>query len=205
MRLRLTAIFAANRNPIRITRPMARLLRLALILIAVVAVLGLGACGGDDDSGGNGGSAGAPATSDTGTETSPSPAEAAKALKDTSTKPVIPKPTGAPPRKLVVEDIVKGKGPAAERGDTVVVNYVGENFSNGDEFDASWDRGQTFPVRIGVSNVIEGWTRGLVGIRKGGRRMLTIPPELGYGAQGYPPAIPPNETLVFVIDAVSVK
>ena len=118
---------------------------------------------------------------------------------------MIPKPTGSPPRKLVVEDIVKGKGKAAKKGDTVIVNYVGENFSNGKEFDASWDRGQPFPVTIGRTQVIEGWTRGLVGIRKGGRRMLTIPPELGYGPNGYPPAIPPNETLIFVVDAVSVR
>jgi peptidylprolyl isomerase len=183
---------------------MARLPRLVLLLIAVVLAAGLTACGGDDDS------AGSPpktATSqpDTGTATEPTPAEAQKALKDTSQRPVIPKPTGSPPRKLVVEDIVKGKGKAAKKGDTVIVNYVGENFSNGKEFDASWDRGQPFPVTIGQTQVIEGWTRGLVGIRKGGRRMLTIPPELGYGPNGYPPAIPPNETLILVVDAVSVR
>ena len=120
------------------------MLRLVLTLIAVVAVLALGACGGDDDEG----SAPATATSqpDTGTDTDPSPAEAEKALKDTSTKPVIPQPTGTPPRKLVIEDIVKGKGPPAKRGSVVVVNYVGENFSNGQQFDASWDRGQTVPA-----------------------------------------------------------
>ena len=186
-------------------RRMAHRSRFVLTLIAVVVVaVGPTACGGDDDS------AGSPpetATSqpDTGTATAPTPAEAEKALRDTSKKPVIPKPTGSPPRKLVVEDIVKGKGPAAKKGDTVIVNYVGENFSNGEEFDASWDRGQPFPVTIGRTKVIEGWTRGLAGIRKGGRRMLTIPPELGYGPNGYPPAIPPNETLVFVVDAVSVR
>jgi peptidylprolyl isomerase len=183
---------------------MARMLRLALAFLAVVCAAGLTACGGDDDSEG---SPPETATSqpDTGTATEPSPAEAEKALKDTSKKPVIPQPSGTPPRKLVIEDIVKGKGPPAKRGSVVVVNYVGENFSNGEQFDASWDRGQTFTLKLGRSKVIEGWTRGLMGIRKGGRRMLTIPPELGYGAQGYPPAIPPNETLVFVIDAESVK
>src|SRR3954451_2034554 len=184
---------------------MTRLPRLVLTLIAVVlAVAGPAACGGDDDSEG---SPPETATSqpDTGTATEPTPAEAEKALKDTSTKPVIPKPTGSPPLKLVVDDIVKGKGKAAKKGDTVVVNYVGENFSNGKEFDASWDRGQPFPLTIGRTHVIEGWTRGLVGISKGGRRMLTIPPELGYGPNGYPPSIPPNETLVFVVDAVAVK
>ena len=179
-------------------------LRPVLLLIAVVLAAGLMACGGDDDS------AGAPpetATSqpDTGTATAPNPAEIQDALKDTSTKPVLPQPTGSPPRKLVIEDIVKGKGAPAKKGDTVIVNYVGENFSNGEEFDASWDRGQPFPVTIGRTQVIEGWTRGLVGIRKGGRRMLTIPPELGYGPNGYPPSIPPNETLIFVVDAVEVR
>jgi peptidylprolyl isomerase len=183
---------------------MVWLARPVLILLAVVAVFGVAACGDDDDSSGGAGSATA-AEQDTGTETSPSPAEAAEALKDTSTKPVIPKPTGAPPRKLVKEDIVKGKGPGAKRGDTVVVHYVGTNFSNGKEFDASWDRGAPFPVQLGQGSVIPGWERGLIGIKKGGRRMLTIPPELAYGAQGYPPDIPPNETLIFVIDAIAIK
>jgi peptidylprolyl isomerase len=184
--------------------PMSRLLRLVLTLIAVVALAGLAACGDDDDSGGGGGSA-ETNQQDTGTATEPSPAEAHEALKDTSTKPVIPKPTGAPPRKLVTEDIVKGMGPGAKNGDTVVVHYVGMNFSNGREFDASWDTGSPFPVQLGAGQVIAGWDKGLVGIRKGGRRKLVIPPELGYGAQGYPPDIPPNETLVFVVDAVSIN
>jgi peptidylprolyl isomerase len=185
--------------------PMDRLLRSLLTLIAVVALLAVSACGDDDDSSGGGGGSATAAEQDTGTETSPSPAEAAEALKDTSTKPVIPKPTGAPPRRLVKEDIVKGKGPGAKRGDTVVVHYVGMNFSNGKEFDASWDRGAPFPVQLGQGSVIPGWERGLIGIKKGGRRMLTIPPELAYGAQGYPPDIPPNETLIFVIDAIAIK
>jgi peptidylprolyl isomerase len=179
-------------------RPMrSPLIRPVLLLIAVVAVLGLTACGDDDDSAN--GSADQ-AAQEQGTETTP-PEEA---LKDTTTKPVIPKPTGSPPRKLVKQDIVKGKGPDAKPGDTVTVNYVGVNFSNGQEFDASWDTGATFPVQLGAGMVIEGWDKGLVGIRKGGRRMLTIPPEMGYGAEGYPPDIPPNETLVFVVDAVSI-
>jgi peptidylprolyl isomerase len=184
--------------------PMARLLRTALTLIAAVAVLALAACGGDDDDQSSDGGASAD-TAKQETETTPtSPAEAQKELKDTSKKPVIPKPTGAPPRKLVKEDIVKGKGPGAKPGDVVVVNYVGMNFSNGQEFDASWDRGQPFPVQLGAGHVIPGWEKGLIGIKKGGRRKLTIPPELGYGAEGSPPAIPPNETLIFVIDVVSI-
>jgi peptidylprolyl isomerase len=177
------------------------MLRPVLILIAVVAVLGATACGDDDGgsggSGMDGGGQQAPAT-----ETETVPAE--EALKDTTTKPVIPKPTGSPPRKLVKEDIVKGKGPGAKPGDTVTVNYVGLNFSNGVEFDSSWDSGAPFPVQLGTGSVIEGWDKGLVGVKKGGRRKLTIPPEMGYGAEGYPPDIPPNETLVFVIDVVSI-
>ena len=183
----------------RMPRPMPRpaLIRPFLILIAVVAVLGASACGDDDDSsGGSGGQA-------TQAQTETTPPE--DALKDTSTKPVIPKPTGTPPRKLVKQDIVKGKGSAAKPGNTVTVKYVGVNFSNGQEFDSSWDSGATFPVQLGAGMVIEGWDKGLVGVKKGGRRMLTIPPEMGYGSEGYPPSIPPNETLVFVIDVVSIK
>jgi len=161
--------------------------------------VGVSACGDDDD--GSGGGSADQSTQEQPTETVP-PEDA---LKDTTTKPVIPKPTGAPPRKLVKQDIVKGKGPGAKPGDTVTVNYVGVNFSNGQEFDASWDSGAAFPVQLGAGMVIEGWDKGLVGIRKGGRRMLTIPPEMGYGAEGYPPDIPPNETLVFVVDAVSIN
>ncbi len=176
------------------------MMRRLLILIAVVAVLGISACGDDDENGSNGGS-GEQSEQQATTETTP-PAEA---LKDTSTKPAIPKPSGSPPRKLVKQDIVKGKGPGAKAGDTVVVNYVGINFSNGQEFDSSWDSGAPFPVQLGTGSVIAGWDQGLVGIREGGRRQLTIPPEMGYGAEGYPPDIPPNETLVFVVDAVSIN
>jgi peptidylprolyl isomerase len=179
------------------------MLRRLLMLIAMLALLGVAACGDDDDGGSSSaGSATQEQDGSDGTETSPQDAE--EALKDTSTKPLIPKPTGSPPRKLVVEDIVKGTGPAAKKGSTVIVNYVGMNFSNGREFDSSWDTGQPFPVQLGTNSVIAGWEKGLVGIKAGGRRKLTIPPELGYGAQGYPPDIPPNETLVFVVDAVSI-
>jgi peptidylprolyl isomerase len=175
-------------------------MRALLLMPALIAALALGACGDDDDS-----EPAAQSNGGTATTEEPSPSAQRKALEDTTTKPVIPKPTGAPPRRLVKEDIVKGKGRPAEVGDTVVVNYVGVTFSTGEEFDASWDRGQPFAVQLGAGAVIQGWDRGLVGMRKGGRRMLTIPPELGYGAEGYPPAIPPNETLVFVVDVVEIQ
>jgi FKBP-type peptidyl-prolyl cis-trans isomerase len=165
-------------------------------LLALLALLAIPACGDDDEGADSGAGDGGGAV-----ETAP----AGDTLRDTSTKPVIPKPTGMPPRRLVVEDIVKGNGPAAKIGSTVVVHYVGLNFSNGQEFDASWDSNSPFPLQLGTGGVIEGWEKGLVGIRAGGRRQLTIPPELGYGLEGYPPDIPPNETLVFVIDALSVE
>src|SRR5215203_4702573 len=175
---------------------MRRLLPCLLLLLLVVPA----ACGSDDDSG-------EPAAKPTPEKTSeePSPSAQREALKDTSTKPVIPKPSGSPPRKLDKQDVVKGTGPAAKPGDTLTVNYVGVAFSTGDEFDASWDRGQPFEAPLGAGRVIKGWDKGLVGMRKGGRRMLTIPPELAYGAQGYPPTIAPNETLIFVIDALDIK
>jgi peptidylprolyl isomerase len=180
------------------------MLRRLLALLALLALVGIGACGNEDDGDAGGGAGGGSAESAP-AETTTDPAAAEDALLDTTTKPAVPKPTGTPPRKLVVEDIVKGKGPPAKTGNTVVVHYVGLNFSNGQEFDASWDSGSPFPVQLGAGGVIEGWEKGLLGIREGGRRKLTIPPELGYGAEGYPPDIPPNETLVFVIDAVSVE
>ncbi len=119
-------------------------------------------------------------------------------------KPVIEKPAGSPPRKLVKEDIVKGKGPAAKKGDSVTMQYVGVSFSNGEQFDASWDTGAPFgPFQLGTGQVIPGWDKGIVGMRKGGRRKLVIPPELAYGSTGQGP-IAPNETLIFVVDLVSI-
>lgn len=115
-------------------------------------------------------------------------------------KPKVAKPTGSPPEKLVVEDLVEGKGAAVKAGDQLRVNYVGVSFKNGKEFDSSFDAGQPFEFQLGASMVIPGWDQGLEGMRVGGRRKLTIPPRLAYGAQGSPPAIGPDETLVFVID-----
>jgi len=119
---------------------------------------------------------------------------------DTKKKPKIAKPSGSPPKKLTVVDIEKGTGAGAQNGDTLTVDYAGNSWSTGKEFDASWNSGQPFPVTLGQNSVIQGWEQGLVGMKKGGRRMLVIPPDLGYGAQGSPPKIKPNETLVFVID-----
>ncbi|MDQ6928762.1 MAG: FKBP-type peptidyl-prolyl cis-trans isomerase, partial [Actinomycetota bacterium] len=87
----------------------------------------------------------------------------------------------------------------------VDVHYVGVSWSSGRQFDASWDRNSTFSFRLGGGQVIAGWDQGVVGMKVGGRRRLTIPPELGYGSRGAGGAIGPNETLVFVVDLVGVR
>jgi peptidylprolyl isomerase len=174
-----------------------------LALLALVATLGLAACGDDDE--GEADSSAPPATEQQ-TETEPTPSEQREALKDTSTKPEIPRPSGSPPRQLQKEDIVRGKGPAAKAGDTVTVHYAGVAFSTGQEFDASWNRGQPFSLPLGAGRVIPGWDEGIVGMKVGGRRMLTIPPEMAYGSQGTPDgSIGPNETLVFVVDLLEIR
>jgi peptidylprolyl isomerase len=142
-------------------------------------------------------------TETTAPETTPSSSSSGAVLpisSDLKKKPKIPKPKGTPPSKLVIKDIVEGKGPAVKAGQTATVDYVGVSFSTGQEFDASWDRGEPFPFPLGGGQVIQGWDQGVEGMKVGGRRELVIPPDLGYGPQGSPPAIAPNETLVFVID-----
>lgn len=109
-----------------------------------------------------------------------------------------------PPAKLKIKDLAKGHGKAAKAGDTVTVQYDGALYQNGTEFDASWNRHQPFSFPLGAGQVIPGWDKGVVGMKVGGRRVLTIPPELGYGPQGSGP-IPPNSTLVFVVDMLKIK
>ena len=167
----------------------------ALLAAGVIAVAG---CGGDSKT------KAADIPAGPAPEAPPAP-KASTNLKDTKSKPTIPRPTGKPPTKLEVKDIVKGTGPPAKKGDQLSMNYVGVTFSTGTEFDASWDRGQPFDLALGQGDVIKGWDLGLVGIRKGGRRELTIPAKLAYGAQGRPPDIGPNEPLVFIVDAVKVS
>jgi peptidylprolyl isomerase len=124
---------------------------------------------------------------------------------DLSKKPKVTVPDALPPAKLQIVDIVKGKGPPAKKGDTVTVQYVGLTWSTSVEFDASWDRGQPFTFPLGQGKVIPGWDQGIPGMRKGGRRQLTIPANLAYGAQGSPPQIGPNECLRFIVDMVKIK
>jgi len=120
-------------------------------------------------------------------------------------KPEVSIPDGPPPSELVVEDLTVGTGPEAVAGRRVDVHYVGVSWSDGAQFDASWDRRATFDFKLGGGQVISGWDQGVAGMKVGGRRRLTIPPDLGYGSRGSPGAIKPNETLVFVVDLVSVR
>jgi peptidylprolyl isomerase len=116
-----------------------------------------------------------------------------------SKKPVVTSPGGTPPTKEVIKDLIVGTGAEAKAGDTVTVNYVGINFKSGKEFDSSWKRNEPFSFALGKSQVIPGWEKGIPGMKVGGRRELVIPPALGYGAKGTS-SIPPNETLIFVVD-----
>jgi len=140
------------------------------------------------------------ATAPTATKVAPSSGES-----DIGTKPKIPKASGAAPTSLKVEDLIEGKGAAAKAGDKLSVRYVGELYKNGKEFDSSWKRGKApFQFTLGQQQVISGWDQGLLGMKVGGRRRLTIPPDLAYGAQGQPPTIPPNSPLVFDVDLTKI-
>jgi peptidylprolyl isomerase len=163
-------------------------LRYFLIVLAAGALLSLAACGDDDDDGAD--------TTDTAAEQS----EPAGADVDTKKKPKITVPKGEPPAGLQIKDLKEGDGATAQSGDNVTVDYVGVAYSTGKEFDASWDRGEPFPFQLGAGQVIPGWDQGVAGMKVGGRRELTIPPDLAYGETGAPPDIGPNETLIFVVD-----
>jgi peptidylprolyl isomerase len=120
-------------------------------------------------------------------------------------KPEIEIPEHAPSYQLELEDIVVGEGDEATKGSVVEVHYVGVSWATAKQFDASWDRGDTFKFALGKGKVIRGWDEGVTGMKVGGRRRITIPPNMAYGARGAGGVIGPNETLVFVVDLVSVR
>ncbi len=122
-----------------------------------------------------------------------------------SDKPAVEIPDGPPPTELVLDDLTVGDGAEAVAGTTCTMQYVGVAWSSKQQFDASWDRGQPFTFGLGQGQVIGGWDQGVAGMKVGGRRRLTIPPELGYGARGAGGAIKGGETLVFVVDLLGVR
>jgi peptidylprolyl isomerase len=123
-------------------------------------------------------------------------------MTDLSSKPEVDAPEGPAPTTLQITDIVVGDGPEAPAGATVEVHYLGVGYDDGEEFDSSWSRGQsiTFPL----ANLIAGWQQGIPGMKVGGRRQLTVPPELAYGPAGGGHHLS-GETLIFVIDLLGVR
>jgi peptidylprolyl isomerase len=123
-----------------------------------------------------------------------------------NSKPVVEVPSDQTPSyQLEIDDIEVGDGAEASAGQVVEVHYVGVAWKDGRQFDASWDRGDTFKFKLGKGQVIPGWDQGVEGMRVGGRRRLTIPPQLAYGKRGAGGVIGPDETLVFVVDLVDVR
>jgi len=120
-------------------------------------------------------------------------------------KPDVAPVPGPPPSDLVVTDLAVGDGPEATPGKTVTVHYVGVSHDSGEEFDASWNRGEAFSFPLGGGRVIAGWDQGVAGMKTGGRRQLVIPPHLAYGDRGAGRVIKPGATLVFVVDLLDVK
>ena len=120
-------------------------------------------------------------------------------------KPQVDIPDEPPSYQLEIDDIAVGEGEEATSGSTVEVHYVGVSWQTKEQFDASWDRGQTFKFGLGKGQVIPGWDQGLAGMKVGGRRRITIPPNLAYGKRGAGGVIGPDETLVFVVDLVGVR
>jgi len=122
-----------------------------------------------------------------------------------SQKPLVDPHLGPAPDDLIIEDLIVGSGDEANVGQSAVVHYVGVGVTSGEEFDASWNRGEPFEFPLGAGHVIKGWDRGVVGMKVGGRRRLVIPASLGYGDQGAGGVIAPGETLIFVVDLVELR
>jgi peptidylprolyl isomerase len=175
--------------------------RLPILLACLFLALFVAACGDDEQE-----AAAPPAETEEPTPEAPAgPVDVGAISTDLKQKPEVAKPGGDPPAELQSNDIVKGKGKAAEPGDNVSVQYAGYSWSTGEQFDSSWDRGsEPFTFPLGGGQVIPGWDQGVAGMKVGGRRLLVIPPDLAYGAQSPSPDIAPNETLIFVVDLEKV-
>jgi peptidylprolyl isomerase len=133
-------------------------------------------------------------------------AEAEKEAEERAAKlPKLNVPPGPPPKKLVVKDVKEGSGATAKAGDEVTVHYVGVLYDGGEMFDANWEGDEPFSFTLGEGRVIKGWDQGVQGMKVGGQRELIIPPGLAYGPEGSYPSIPPNATLVFLVELLKVK
>jgi FKBP-type peptidyl-prolyl cis-trans isomerase len=165
---------------------------MSIIPLCVALALAVAGCGSGDSSS-------TPATSEATTT------QGSGGDTNLNSKPKVTVPGGAAPKKLEEKEIVEGDGAEAKSGDEVTVQYVGVGYDSKEEFDSSWSRNEPFPFPLGAGKVIKGWDQGVAGMKVGGRRELTIPANLAYGPGGYPPAIGPNEPLIFVIDLLAVK
>ncbi len=161
------------------------------VLSALAAGTTLAACGGDAPSGD--------------ASEAPSSDGAPTEVPDSRKAPAIEAPEGNPPAELKIDDEIVGGGAEATKGSTLEVHYVGASWSTGEVFDSSWSRGEPLEFQVGANMVIQGWDEGLQGMKVGGRRRITIPPEMAYGSEGVEGVIGPNETLIFVCDLVAVK
>jgi peptidylprolyl isomerase len=178
-------------------------MRFPLAILALCAALAFAGCGGGDDSSTDSSeSTTAAATESTETTESTESTESAEATE--KTKPKVSVPKGPPPKKLEIKEIEEGSGATAKAGDEVTVQYVGVSYKSGEEFDSSWSRNEPFTFGLGTGLVIAGWDQGIAGMKVGGRRQLTIPPNLAYGSEGTG-SIAPNETLIFVVDLLAVE
>ncbi len=161
-----------------------------IISLCVALALAVAGCGGSDDDS---------------SATEATTAEQSGGDVNLNAKPKITVPGGPAPKQLEEVEIVAGDGAEAKAGDEVTVQYVGVGYDSKEEFDSSWSRNEPFTFNLGAGEVISGWDQGIVGMKEGGRRELTIPANLAYGPSGSPPVIGPNETLIFVVDLLAVK
>jgi peptidylprolyl isomerase len=185
--------------------------RTIVLALAMLLAFGVAACGsskkapGVDLAPGAGPTSVPVTTPSTPTTATTATTPAIKPPPQLAKEPKVTVPKTPPPKTLVTKDLIKGTGKAATAGSSVTVNYVGVVYKTGKQFDASWSHGQPFTTPLAKGQVIDGWVQGIPGMKVGGRRELIIPPSQGYGSKGAGSSIPPNSTLIFVVDLLSVS